>query len=104
MLAATIDFMKAFDSTTHKSIWDALNSYGVEHDYIQLLKNLYRDQKATVLTDEESDMFEIKKETKQGDPIVKLALQHGSAESIGRIHSTLAKEERNGNLLERQRS
>ena len=30
-----------------------------------ILKKLYRDQKATVLTDEESDMFEINKGTKQ---------------------------------------
>ena len=31
--------------------------------------NLERDQKASVLTDEESNMFEIKKGTKQGDPL-----------------------------------
>ena len=31
---------------------------------------------------------------------VKLALQHSSAESIGEGHSALAKEKRNGNLLE----
>ena len=61
MWTATIDFTKAFDSITHKSIWNALKSYGIEHDYISLLKKLYRDQKASVLTDEECDMFEIKK-------------------------------------------
>ena len=66
---ATIDFMKAFDSNSHKSIWNALKSCGIQHDYISLLKKLYRDQKAAVLTDEESDMFEIKKGTKQGDPL-----------------------------------
>ena len=32
----------------------------------------YRDEKATVLTDEESDTFEIKKGTKQGDPLSSL--------------------------------
>ena len=69
MWAATIDFMKAFDCITHKSIWDALKSFGVEHDYIHFLKKFYRDQKATVLTDEESDMFEIKKGTKHCDPL-----------------------------------
>ena len=37
--AVTVDFMKAFDSITHYSIWDALKSCGVEHDYIHLLKN-----------------------------------------------------------------
>ena len=72
MWTATIDFMKAFDSITHKSIWNALKSCGIEHDYISLLKKLYRDQKATVLTDEESDMFEIKEGTKQGDPLSSL--------------------------------
>ena len=71
MWTATIDLTKAFDSITHKSIWNALKSCGIEHDYISLLKKLYRDQKASVLTDEESDMFEIKKGTKQGDPLSK---------------------------------
>ena len=88
MWAATIDFMKAFDSITHKLIWDALNSYGIEHDYIQFLKKLYRDQKATVLTDEESDMFEIKKGSKQGDPLSSLlfntVLQKALEEDIPR--------------------
>ena len=35
-----------------------------KHDYISLQKKIFRDQ---VLTDEESNMFEIKKGTKQGD-------------------------------------
>ena len=56
MWAATIDFTKA-----HPQI-----------NLGRLLKKLYRDQKAVVLTDEESDMFEIKKGTKQGDPLSSL--------------------------------
>ena len=63
-------------------------SCGIEHDYIHFLKKLYRDQKATVLTDEESDMFEIKKGTKQGDPLSSLlfntVLQKASEEDIPR--------------------
>ena len=94
--------MKAFDSITHESIWDALKSCGIEHDYINFLKKLYRDQKATVLT--ESDMFEMKKGTKLGEPLSSLLFKHVSAESIGRKHSTLAEEKRNGNMPERQRS
>ena len=35
---------------------------------------MYRDQKATVLTDAESDMFEIKKGTKQDDPLSSLLI------------------------------
>ena len=38
MLIATIDFTKAFDSITHKSIWKALKSCGINHEYISLLK------------------------------------------------------------------
>ena len=55
--------MKAFDSIKHKSIWNALKSCGINHDYIS---RKYRDQKASVLTEEESNMFEIKKGTKTG--------------------------------------
>ena len=67
MWIATVDFTKAFDSI-HKSIWDALKSYGINHEYISLLKKIYKDQKASVQTDVESNMFEIKTGTKQGDP------------------------------------
>ena len=49
---------------------------------------MYWDQKATVLTDEESDMFEIKKGTKQGDPLSSLlfntVLQKALEEDIPR--------------------
>ena len=72
MWTATIDFTKAFDSITHKSFWTAFITCNIEHDYIRLLKKLYRDQKASVLTDEESNTFEIKKGTKQGDPLSSL--------------------------------
>ena len=64
------DFMKAFDSITHNSIWDALKTCGIEHEYINFLKR--KNPKATLMTDEESDMFEIKKGTKQGDPLSSL--------------------------------
>ena len=44
MWTATIHFMKAFDSITHKSIWNTLKSCGIEHDYISLLKRLQRPE------------------------------------------------------------
>ena len=34
----TADFTKAFDSITHKSIWKALESCGIDQDYISLLE------------------------------------------------------------------
>ena len=88
MWTATVDFTKAFDSITHKSIWDALKYCNIEHDYISLLKKIYRDQKASVQTDEESNIFEIRKGTKQGDPLSSLlfntVLQYSLKDDIQR--------------------
>ena len=74
MWTATVDFTKAFDSITHKSIWDALKYCNIEHGYISLLKKIHRAQEASVQTDEESNIFEIRKGTKQGDPLSSLLL------------------------------
>ena len=104
MWTATVDFTKALDSITHKSIWDALKYCNIEHDDISLLKKIYRDQKASVQTYEDSNTFEIKKGTKQGDPLSSLlfntVLQYSLKDDILRWQ----KKKRNGNLLERPRS
>ena len=44
MWTATVDFMKAFDSISHNSIWEALLSCNVDHGYVCLLKNLQRSE------------------------------------------------------------
>ena len=79
MWTATVDFTKAFDSISPKSIWNALKSCNTDHDYISLLKKIYSDQKASVQT-EESNIFEIREGTKHGDPLSSLlfntVLQH----------------------------
>ena len=69
MWTATVDFKKAFDSISHRSIWDALKSCNVNNGYIRLLMKIYRDQKASVMIDEESNIFDIQKGSKQGDPL-----------------------------------
>ena len=69
MGTATMNFAKPCDFITRKSIWKALKSCGIKHDYISLLKMLFSDQKASVQTDVECNMFEIMKGTKQGDPL-----------------------------------
>ena len=88
MDGGTVDFTKAFDSITHKSFWDALKSCNTDHDCISLLKQIYRDQKASVQTDEESNIFEIRKGTKQGDPLSSLlfntVLQYSLKDEIQR--------------------
>ena len=72
MWITTIDFTKAFDSIIHKSIWKELKSCEINHEYSRLLKKIYEDQKASVQTDVESNMFEIKKGTRQGDRLSSL--------------------------------
>ena len=52
MWTETFDFTKVFDSITHESIWKALKSCGVNHEY-SLLKKNHKDQKASVQTDVE---------------------------------------------------
>ena len=72
MWTATVDFTKAFDSISHKSIWAALKSCNVDHEYVSFLRKIYRDQKASIQTDEESKIFDIRKGSKQGDPMSSL--------------------------------
>ena len=100
---ATIDFTKAFDSITHKSIWKALKSCGINHEYISLLKKFYKDQNASVQTDVESNMFEIKKGTKQGDPLSSLLINTVLQKSLKDVTKRWQKKNRNGNLPERLR-
>ena len=69
---STIDFTKAFDRIKHSALWNSLDYYGVEPAYVRLLQRLYSQQEGTVLTDRESDIFPIKRGTKQGDSLYSL--------------------------------
>ena len=88
MWTATVDFTKAFDSISHKSIWEALKSCNVDHEYVSFLRKIYRDQKASIHKDEESNSFDIQKGSKQGDPMSSLlfntVLQYSLKEEIQR--------------------
>ena len=65
---STKDFTKAFDRIKHSALWSSLEHHGIGPSYVALLQRLYSQQEGTVLTDEESDVFPIKRGTKQGDP------------------------------------
>ena len=104
MWTATVDFTKAFDSISHNSIWEALKSCNVDHEYVSLLeKNLQRPEGFSTDRRRERN-FHIQKGSKQGDPMSSPAVQHGTSVIIKGRNTTMAKEKRNGNLLERPRT
>ena len=63
-------------------------SCNIDYDCISLLEKIYRDQKASVQTDQESNIFDIRKGTKQGDPLSSLlfntVLQYSLKDEIWR--------------------
>lgn len=66
---AFVDFEKAFDSLEHDSIWKALEADQVDKVYINLLRNIYRGNKAKIRLDVDGPVFEIKRGVKQGCPL-----------------------------------
>ena len=85
MWMATLNFAKAFYTIKYKALCTALAHFGIESHYICLLKRLCVDQKATVFTDKESDMFEINRGTK---------LLFNTVLCTGRRFGTMARERR----------
>ena len=71
----------------------------VTRDFATVLRRLYGEQEGTVLTDKESDMFEIKEGNEAGRSIVQFALHHSTPNGIERRSDTLAKDERHGHML-----
>ena len=72
MWTATVDFTKAFDSISHKLYLGGTPILQCR-SWIRLpLEKIYKDQRASVQTDEESEIFDIQKGSKQGDPLSSL--------------------------------
>ena len=65
MWVAAIHLQKAFDSSHHDPNWRSLRNHSIGEQY-------YVDQRATVLTDVESDEFGIARGKNQGDPLSSL--------------------------------
>ena len=65
MWTSTIDFTKAFDSISHKSIWEALKSCNIDHDYISLLRysetkrHLYRQTERATFSTSRKDQSKV---------------------------------------------
>ena len=61
--------VKMWISICHSPLWNALEQCGIESNYVSLLGRLFKGQKGSVLTNKESDAFEVNRGTKQGDPL-----------------------------------
>lgn len=66
-----IDFLKAFDSVKWDYIWKALNETKINKEYIEILKETYKNSRAKIRTDAgiSEFFFYIRRGTKQGDKI-----------------------------------
>lgn len=64
-----VDFIKAFDTIKHSSLWQSLLEQGVPVVYINCLQRLYSEQQGYVQCDAKSKCFKIGRGAKQGDPI-----------------------------------
>jgi len=69
-LLISLDAKKAFDSVSHKYLHVILKKYGFSDDFIETIKILYRDIKASVLVNGyKSTMIKILRSVKQGDAL-----------------------------------
>lgn len=66
---AFIDYSKAFDSLRHQHIWRSLEQQGVQSNYIEILKSLYRSSRASIKLESTGESFPIQKGVRQGDPL-----------------------------------
>lgn len=64
-----IDYSKAFDSIFHESIWEALSAQGVNKDYLDIIKQIYRKSTARIKMEGLGPVFNIEKGVRQGDPL-----------------------------------
>jgi len=69
-LLISLDARKAFDSVSHKYLHKVLESYGFSREFIDMVKLLYKDIKATILVNGyKSTIIKILRSVKQGDAL-----------------------------------
>lgn len=66
---AFIDYKKAFDTISHKSIWKALQNQNVNHKYINILKEIYKQSTSRIKLESRGQKIIIGRGVRQGDPI-----------------------------------
>jgi exonuclease III len=67
---AYIDLVKAYDSVEHWAIEQALEHYGLDPMFVELIKNVYSEGKADIVTDfGVTEQFQMNSGVRQGDSI-----------------------------------
>jgi hypothetical protein len=62
-----IDFSKAFDSIIRKRLWQILEMYGIPQKYINIIRELYNNSKASVeVNGKLTDFFDVETGVRQG--------------------------------------
>lgn len=63
-----IDYRRAFDSISHKHLFEALQDMGVHIKYLRIIYNLYKESTAKIHLDRSGPSFSIQRGVRQGDP------------------------------------
>ena len=63
-----VDFKKAFDSIYRPTLWQILKIYGIPQKYIDIFREMYKNSRCCVKTNEgNSTMFKVETGVQQGD-------------------------------------
>lgn len=66
---AFVDYSLAFDSIKHQYICKALENCGIENIYVNILKEIYRNNHAYITLEKNGRHFKVAKGVKQGCPM-----------------------------------
>ena len=70
LYACFIDFQKAFDSVWHEALFRKLENNGINGNFLDLIKNIYKKTKCAVkLRDKTTKFFGYEKGVQQGNPL-----------------------------------
>ena len=70
LYACFVDFQKAFDSVWHKGLFRKLENMGINGNFLNLIKDIYRNTKCAVkINDKTTQLFNYSKGVLQGNPL-----------------------------------
>ena len=75
MWISTVDFMKAFDSISHRSLWDALGHCEIEPQYVGLFEETLRETEKICLARQRERCVRNRERDETGRPAVQVTLE-----------------------------